>query len=96
MGIERKKRIAGGTKSHPYFEEYGSYLCTKCGVKAKKIKTNKRSSSSATASGGRLNKDWEETLYRCPKCNKEETIDGYIHESDGSYYSNEERRVYNL
>ena len=93
MGIKRKEKITGGTKDHTYFEEYGPYLCTKCNVEAKKIKTEKKSNSTIT-DRGRLNQEWEETLYKCPICNEENTIEGYIHESDGNYYSNEERRVY--
>ena len=95
MSIKRKQKIVGGTKTHPYFKDYGPYLCLKCNVEVTKIKVDKRSSSEVT-DRGKLNRRWEETLYRCPKCNKEETIHGYVHESDGSYYSNEERRVYNI
>ena len=96
MDIEKKKRIAGGTRSRPYFEEYGPYLCKECGVKVEKIKTKKCSCISATLGGGRVRGEWDETTYGCPKCKGEVTIDGYVHESDASYYSNEERRVYNL
>lgn len=96
MKIKRKEKIAGGTKENPYYKEYGPYLCVKCDVKAKTIKTEDRSSSTPILGRGILIRKWEEITYKCPKCNVEEIVCGYVYESDGSYYSNEERRVYNL
>lgn len=95
MNIKRKQKIVGGTRKHPYFKEYGAYLCSECNVATKKVKVEDKSSSTMT-DRGRLNMDWKETTYKCPKCNKEKTISGYVHESDGNYYSAEERRAYRI
>jgi len=94
MSIRRKRKISGGTKNNPYYEEHGPCICMECDVEARTIRTEQKFSSDAWPGGGRLSSEWDETLYRCPKCNKEEVIHGLVHVSNGSYHSNEERRAY--
>jgi len=87
--------IDGGTKEHPYHKEIGEYKCISCKVDAKVIK-KKACSNQQVTMRGKLNTDWNEITIKCPKCKKQETYDTHHMESDGNYYSNEERRVYNL
>ncbi len=92
--FKKKEVIAGGTKNNPYYEEVGEYKCIDCNIEAEEISRKPQHSSEAWPGGGRLNRDWEMIVYKCPKCKKTEKHETESIESDGSYYSNEERRAY--
>ncbi len=87
--------ISGGTKDHPYHKEIGEYKCILCKIDVETISTESRFRQRETMRGT-LNMNWDEVTVKCPKCEKQETYDDLYQESDGNYYSNEERRVYNI
>lgn len=92
--FKKDKVIGGGTKSTPYYKDVGKYKCIKCRVDAKEISRKPQSSREAWPGGGVLKRDWEIITYQCPKCEITEKHETETIESDGSYYSNEELRVY--
>lgn len=92
--FKKDKQLIGGTRTHPVYYEIGKYKCIKCKINAKEISRKPQHSSNATLGRGRLNTDWKEITLQCPNCKKVEKYDTERIESDGSYYSNEERRVY--
>lgn len=84
----------GGNQSSPTtFQRWETLKCKKCKVKPKTIKREKKFNSTETGRGT-LDTEWERITIKCLKCGVTEEYDGDSTESDGSYYSNEERRVY--
>lgn len=92
--FKKDKKIGGGTRDHPYYVDVGEYKCIECKVDADEISRKSQRSSQYFTGRGKFNYDWEIITYQCPKCKRTEKHETEAIESDGSYYSNEERRVY--
>lgn len=92
--FKKRERLAGGTENTPYYEEYGKYRCFYCNIDAKEINKKERYTTEAWPGGGKIGYSWSEITLQCPKCNKKEIYDTPTIESDASYYSNEECRIY--
>lgn len=86
----------GGAVNAPdLFADWDTLKCNKCDIKPIQIDTKEKFCSTMT-DRGRLNKKWDEVTIQCQKCKAEEKYNTESIESDGSYYSNEERQAYRM
>jgi hypothetical protein len=86
----------GGSVNNPnLFADWETLQCDKCNIKPEKLKSEKKHSSEMT-DRGRLGRRWEKVTIQCPKCKAIAEYETDAAESDESYYSNEERRVYRI
>uniref|UniRef100_A0A6M3JI30 Uncharacterized protein n=1 Tax=viral metagenome TaxID=1070528 RepID=A0A6M3JI30_9ZZZZ len=92
----KNKKLSGGTKSHPFYTEVGNLKCVECNVDAKIISKKKQSHTEHFTGRGALKTEWDVITWECPKCGNTEKEETGYSESDASYYSNEERRVYRI
>lgn len=95
-GFFRKEEGMGGSIVNPTMMTSDDVFCEKCKVAADKIKKTPKSSSEMVAGGGTLGRHWNEVVIKCPVCGRTGVVDEGYRETDESYYSNEERRVYRI
>ncbi len=89
-GFFRKQ--VGGSLMYPI--KSSNAYCDKCKVVAKSRVTPK--SSSFDDERGTLITSWEEIKLKCPRCKRTGVYNDNHRETDGTYYSNEERRVHGI
>ena len=89
--VKERGRSYRGT----YYTIMSGFYCIEHEIKAIKIKTEKRYCSTMT-DRGRLGIYWDDITWECPICKKTYIDSDNRTERDENYYSNEERRVYNI
>jgi len=70
-------------------------FCDKCKIVAKRILVEPKSSSSVDERGTLIT-SWDEITVKCRRCKRTGVYSDNYREEDGTYYSNEERRVFRI
>ncbi len=94
-GFYRKELGMGGSRVNPKMVTSDEVFCEKCNIAVQKFNDKKVKRHTMT-DRGRLNQSEVEKDIKCPKCGRTGKVSEDYDESDGNYYSNEERRVYSL